>query len=104
MSILSKRANATARHEIDSKLKTMRTRITENSAEKKGGVWVEELPHSIFSVKHAIYIRITLKLLEEIFPKPSAHSWKSFSSPSVTKQTLVMILNRYGSGPRFGEK
>lgn len=32
MNILSKRANATARHEIDIKLKTMRMRITENPA------------------------------------------------------------------------
>lgn len=53
MNILSNRANASARHEIDSKLKTMRMRITENLT---GG----ELPHSIFSVKHAIYIGITL--------------------------------------------
>lgn len=37
MSILSKRANATARHEIDSKLKTMRMRITENPAGRRGG-------------------------------------------------------------------
>lgn len=53
MNILSKRANASARHEIDSKLKTMRMRITENPT---GG----ESPHSIFSVKRSIYIRITL--------------------------------------------
>lgn len=61
MNILSKRANATARHEIDSKLKTMRMRITKNSA---GGV----LPHSIFSVKHAIYIRITLNYWRKYSP------------------------------------
>lgn len=56
MSILSKRANATARHKIDSKLKTMRMGITENSA---AGARVGA-SHSIFSAKHAIYIRITL--------------------------------------------
>lgn len=51
--ILSKRSNACARHEIDSKLETMRLRITENSA------GVGPPLHSIFSVKCAIYIRIT---------------------------------------------
>lgn len=66
MSILSKRANATARHEIDSKLKTMRMRITENSAGWEGG----GLPHSIFSVKHAIYIRITLNYWRKYSQSP----------------------------------
>lgn len=55
MSVLSKRTNARARHEIDSKLETMRLRITENSA----GGWGGGALHSILSVKCAIYIRIT---------------------------------------------
>lgn len=37
LSILNKGTNTSARHEIDSKLKTMRMRITENSAGVGGG-------------------------------------------------------------------
>ncbi len=97
MSILSKRANATARHEIDSKLKTMRIRITENSARRGVGI------ASFYIFSKAWYLhKDYFKLSEEIFPKPSAHSWQSFSSPSVTKQTLLMMPNRCESAPRFG--
>lgn len=98
MSILSKRANATARHEIDSKLKTMRMRITENPAGRREGGTA-----SFYIFSKACYLhKDYFKLLEEIFPKPSAHSWQSFSSPSVTKQTPLVILNRCGSALRFG--
>lgn len=98
MSILSKRANATARHEIDSKLKTMRMRITENSAGWEGGGIA-----SFYIFSKACYLhKDYFKLLEEIFPKPSAHSWQSFPSPSDTEQTLLVILNR--CAPRFGLK
>lgn len=100
MSILSKKANATARHEIDSKLETMRMRITENPA--RDGV-VGGAIASFYIVSKACYLhKDYFKLLEEIFPKPSAHSWQSFSSPSVTKQTLLVILDRYGRALRFG--
>lgn len=70
MSILSKSSNATARHEIDSKLKTMTMRITENSAAGGGTA-------SFYIFSKACYLhKDYIKLLEEIFPKPSAHSWQ----------------------------
>lgn len=63
MSIFSKSTNATARHEIDSKLKTMRMRITENVAGGGGTA-------SFYIFSKACYLRKDyVKLLEEIIPK-----------------------------------
>lgn len=83
MSVCSRRANATARHEIDSKLKTMRTRITENLAGGGAGI------ASFYIFSKAYYLhKDYFKLLEEIFPEPCAHSWQSFPSPAAAEQTL----------------
>lgn len=80
LSILSKSANATARHKIDSKLKTMRMKITENVGGGGGTA-------SFYIFSKACYLRKDYaKLLEEIFPKPSAHSWQSFF-PSISRKT-----------------
>lgn len=107
MSILCKRANATARHEIDSKLKTMSMRITENPAGRRGGGggW-GGLPDSIFSLKRAIYIRITLNYWRK-YSQSLAHTvGNHFFSPSVTKQTPLDVLNKCGEFFRsfFGEQ
>lgn len=59
MSILSNSSNASARHKIDSKLRTMRMRITGNSDGRRVEGGGQKWPHSIFSAKRAIYIRIT---------------------------------------------
>lgn len=74
MSVLSKRTNACARHEIDSKLETMRLRITENSAGGRGRGGASFYTFSKVCYLHKDYV----KLLEEIFPKPTAHSQQSF--------------------------
>lgn len=95
MSILSKSSNATARHEIDSKLKTMRMRITENSDGGGGAA-------SFYTFSKACYLhKDYIKLLEEIFPKPSAHSWQSFFLSISHKKPPLEILNRCGRALSF---
>lgn len=97
MSILSKRTNACARHEIDSKLETMRLRITENSA--GGGATASFYIFSKVCYLHKDYV----KLLEEIFPKPIAHSQQSlFLSLSGRKETRS--LSGCGRPQRFFKK
>lgn len=77
MSILSNSSNASARRKIDSKLRTMRMRITGNSVGRRG---VEMASFYIFS--KACYLhKDYIKLLEEIFPKPPAHSRRWCFSP-----------------------
>lgn len=73
VSVLNKRTNACARHENDSKLKTMRLRITENSAGGGGG----RVSFYIFS-KVCYLHKDYVKLSEELAPKPTAHSQQSF--------------------------
>lgn len=93
MNISSEGAGAAARHETDSKLKTMRIRITENPA-GWGGSGRGGCIASFYISSKACYLhKDYFKLLEEIFPKPSAHSRKSFSSQSVTKQTCDFEQN-----------
>lgn len=77
MSILSNSSNASARHKIDSKLRTMRTRITGNSVGRRGAEMASFYIFSKACYLHKDYI----KLLEEIFPKPPARSRQWCFSP-----------------------
>lgn len=77
MSILSNSSNASARHKIDSKLRTMRMRITGNSVGRRGAEMASFYIFSKACYLHKDYI----KLLEEIFPKPPAHSRRCCFSP-----------------------
>lgn len=77
MSILSNSSNASARHKIDSKLRTMRMRITGNSVGRRGAEMASFYIFSKACYLHKDYI----KLLEEIFPKPPAHSRRWCFSP-----------------------
>lgn len=85
MSILSNSSNASARHKIDSKLRTMRMRITGNSVGRRGAEMASFYIFSKACYLHKDYI----KLLEEIFPKPPAHSrrWCFSPSPSASSRT-----------------
>lgn len=77
MSILSNSSNASARHEIDSKLRTMRMRITGTQLEEGGAEMASFYIFSKACYLHKDYI----KLLEEIFPKPPAHIRRWCFSP-----------------------
>lgn len=91
MSVLSRRTNASARHEIDSKLETMRLRITENSAGGWGG------GSSFYTFSKVCYLhKDYVKLVEEIFPKPTAHSQQSVFLSASHKNQLEMWRDAEG--------